>query len=180
MNNPMKNHAIRKRVIYLDMDGVIADFNAYTIKRLGKTLDAFSSSQVAWEAMSPYLEEVYASLDLMHDAEVLVKGVIELTDMHNCEYGVLTAVPKLNRTPLAKNHKIAWLDRHFPMLLDNFNIGPWAEHKQFHCQVGDILIDDSKLNIPQWIDRGGIGILHTSAEDSLEKLKLALSRDESA
>ena len=170
----MKN-GIRKRVVYLDMDGVIADFNGYTINKLGRTLDEFPSSHEAWEAMTPYMDELYASLELMHDAQMLVNGVIELSNLHNCEYGVLTAVPKLKRAPLAKNNKIAWLDKHFPMLLKNFNLGPWAEHKQFHCQVGDILIDDSELNIPQWISRGGVGILHTSAEESLEKLKLALS-----
>lgn len=34
-----------------------------------------------------------------------------------------------------------------------------------------ILIDDSKKRIDPWIEHGGTGILHTSAEDTISKLK---------
>jgi len=33
------------------------------------------------------------------------------------------------------------------------------------------LIDDRKSNIEQWISQGGIGILHTSAADTIQQLK---------
>ena len=34
-----------------------------------------------------------------------------------------------------------------------------------------ILIDDMEKNIKAWVDAGGIGILHTSAADSIKQLQ---------
>ena len=174
MNKALQNDYLRRNVIYLDMDGVIADFDGYIIRQLGKPFRELGSSQEAWQAVSPYTHEIYAVLEPMADAETLVNGVIELANAHEYDIGILTAVPKLHRVPMSKTHKIEWLQRHFPMLLNNFNIGPYAEHKQYHCLPGDVLIDDSHLNIPQWIERGGIGILHISAGDSLARLAQSL------
>lgn len=176
MNKALRNDDLRRRVIYLDMDGVIADFDGYIIRQLGKPFRKLGSSQEAWQAVRPYTHELYAVLEPMPDAETLVNGVIELANVHDYDIGILTAVPKLHRVPMAKTHKIEWLRRHFPMLLNNFNIGPWAEHKQYHCLPGDVLIDDSTMNIPQWNDRGGVGILHVSATDSLKLLRKALHK----
>lgn len=56
------------------------------------------------------------------------------------------------------------------------NFGPYAKDKQYHCEVGDILIDDSSINIEQWRARGGIGILHTSTDDTIEQLRKLYER----
>jgi hypothetical protein len=88
---------------------------------------------------------------------------------------VLTAIPKIGRIPTAKEDKRKWLDKYFDAdfsgYFDAFNIGPLAEHKQYHCTGNDILIDDKLRNITQWRDRGGIGIHHTSAEQTLKELQ---------
>jgi hypothetical protein len=36
---------------------------------------------------------------------------------------------------------------------------------------GSVLIDDRKQNLDAWEAHGGIGILHTSAEDTINQLK---------
>ncbi len=46
-----------------------------------------------------------------------------------------------------------------------------ASHKQNYAAPNHILIDDRKSNIDQWISQGGIGILHTSAADTISQLK---------
>ena len=46
-----------------------------------------------------------------------------------------------------------------------------AYNKQNYAEPNHILIDDRKSNIEQWRDKGGIGILHTSAEDTINQLK---------
>ena len=46
-----------------------------------------------------------------------------------------------------------------------------AERKQELAEPNAILIDDRKDNIEQWINAGGIGILHTSADDTITQLK---------
>jgi hypothetical protein len=69
--------------------------------------------------------------------------------------------------------KMIWLAETVPDLIKeaSFAIGPNAIDKQNHCVPGDVLIDDSKLNIPQWNAKGGFGILHVTSADSLQQLR---------
>ena len=46
-----------------------------------------------------------------------------------------------------------------------------AIRKQNYATPDSILIDDRENNINQWIASGGIGILHTSASDTIKQLK---------
>ena len=46
-----------------------------------------------------------------------------------------------------------------------------ASKKQNYAAPNHILIDDRKSNIEQWRAQGGIGILHTSASDTINQLK---------
>ena len=46
------------------------------------------------------------------------------------------------------------------------------KHKQNYCTgPEDILIDDREKTIREWRNLGGTGILHVSAEETLEELK---------
>ena len=46
-----------------------------------------------------------------------------------------------------------------------------ARNKQNYAAPNHILIDDRKSNIDQWRAQGGIGILHTSADDTIQQLQ---------
>ena len=46
-----------------------------------------------------------------------------------------------------------------------------ARNKQNYAEPNHILIDDRESNIDQWKAQGGIGILHTSADDTINQLK---------
>lgn len=160
-------------IIYLDMDGVLADFNGQMIKHFGVPFDQIGGGDAKerWRLISAELPDVYARLDALPDADDLVAGVTEVCVKYDALPGILTAIPKFGRLPLAQKHKYEWLRKRWPHLCKNFNIGPFAVDKQNHSRPGYVLIDDSHLNIPQWIDKGGIGILHTSAKTSIEQLK---------
>lgn len=156
--------------VYLDMDGVLADFDAKTIELIGKRLYDFPTSKEGWDAIN-HVPEIYSLLEPMPDADELVNGVFGLRQFHEFNVGVLTAIPKIGRIPDAKIHKRRWIEIYYPKLLNDFNIGPHAQDKQKHCRAGDVLIDDSGKNIPQWNAAGGYGILHTSASKSLSELE---------
>ena len=47
----------------------------------------------------------------------------------------------------------------------------YSSDKQKYAAPNHILIDDRKSNIDQWISQGGIGILHTSAADTINQLQ---------
>lgn len=160
--------------IFLDMDGVLADFDSKSIELIGKRLRDFPDSASGWLAMNEH-QNIYRILDKMTDADELVDGVFKLVKQYNSTVAVLTAIPKFGKIIDAKRHKLQWLNEHFPTLLYDFNIGPWAQDKYKHCNRGDVLIDDSELNIPQWQNAGGHGILHTDAKSSLIQLEKYLS-----
>lgn len=157
--------------IFLDMDGVMCDFDGYTLARIGKRLREFPDSQSGWDAIAHISHDMFLHFDPMPDADELVYTVLELAEEYEFGVGVLTAVPKLLRVPLAEQHKREWLAKRYPMLLEDFRIGPQAVDKQNHCKPGYVLIDDSHLNIPQWTAKGGCGILHTSAKQSISELR---------
>ena len=47
----------------------------------------------------------------------------------------------------------------------------YAKQKKELATPESILIDDRQINIDQWEAAGGIGILHTSADDTISQLK---------
>lgn len=157
-------------IIYLDMDGVLADFDKRAFETFGHRFDAFPSSQAGWDAMQPH-QDFYLKLEPMVDAAELVEGTYTLAEKHGCTVGILTAVPKMARFPSCTEDKKVWLSQHFPRLLENFKTGPYSQDKQKHCRPGDVLIDDRSINIEQWTSKGGKGIFHVAAEWSLARLK---------
>lgn len=164
--------------IYLDMDGVLADFDSKCVELTGKHFMVWPDSQSAWAAIEQH-QDMYRILPPLSDALALIEGCVSLSKIYGCKLAVLTAIPRIGRLPLVAQHKQEWLAEHFPQfpdLLTNFNIGPYAVDKQNHCKPDHVLIDDSDLNIPQWIAKGGCGILHTSAEQSLAELVLHLEK----
>ena len=158
--------------IYLDMDGVLADFEGTWEKLTGKKFSDYSSSKEFW-AIANHLQRMYRCLDFIHDAHILVEGVNSYRPKYEIE--VLTAIPLLECFANAEQDKKDWIDKHFPHNW-KFNIGPYAVDKQKFARSGDILIDDKKRNIDQWIAAGGIGILHVSAIDTLEQLNKIFPR----
>ena len=159
------------KTIFLDMDGVLSDFDKQYKFLTGLDFHSFAHRQDAWDSIGPYTDKFFQDMHPMSDAYDLVEGVHTLADRYGCEVAVLTAIPKIGRIPTARIQKLAWINNYFPEFSCTFNIGPHAQHKQLHCIPGDILIDDSPKNIPQWFDVGGFGILHSSAEDSLARLR---------
>lgn len=160
-------------IIFLDMDGVLADFNGAMIKHFGVPFDQVGGGDAKerWRLISSELPDVYANLDTLPDADALVAAVTEVCVEYDAIPGILTAIPKYGRLPNAQKHKYEWTRVRWPHLCKNFNIGPFAVDKQKHARPGHILIDDSELNIPQWQACGGYGILHVSAENSIQQLK---------
>ena len=164
------------KTIFLDMDGVLSDLDSHVRGLIGKSLHEFDTSQEGWGAVQPYVDTFFKYMQPMWDADILVGGVSALATEYRYKVAILTAVPKVGRIPTARIQKLDWIYKHFPELSCNFNIGPHAQHKQFHCIPGDILIDDNIMNIDQWNAVGGFGIYHTSADDSLAKLRKYLEK----
>jgi len=162
------------RTIYLDMDGVVADFDSYVSILLGRKIGWDSSTDLTdeeWERLAS-VDRLYYQFSLMPDATKLVAYVKSLSTRFHV--GFLTAVPRRSTIPSAKDDKQAWVNKYFPGM--RMDIGPYSHHKQKWCKPGDILIDDRPSNIEQWTAVGGIAIYHTGDVDaSIKRLNEVIS-----
>lgn len=145
------------RTIYLDMDGVVADFNKFASNVLGREIGwgVQDLSSEEWEKLGA-INSLYFQLPLIEDSTKLVGIAKSFSSRFNVEF--LTAVPRVTTMPSAALDKKMWLDKYFPGMKVNY--GPYSRDKQKWAKPGDILIDDKRSNIEEWVNAGGIGILH--------------------
>jgi hypothetical protein len=159
--------------IFLDMDGVVADFDRYARDAVGYSTPGgarYPDSDWKKIAANPRL---YARLGVCPGAHDFVAEVSRIARDTNRELLFLTAIPRGNDTPWAFWDKINWAERHFPGIPVWF--GPYSRDKQHHARPGDILIDDRDSNIREWAAAGGIAIQNNAdLVSTLERLKKAI------
>jgi 5'(3')-deoxyribonucleotidase len=144
--------------IFLDMDGVVADFDGYAEPIVGyKSPGGKRYNDEDWDKISAD-PRLYSKLPMLPDADRLVKEVCDLAKQHKMDVKFLSAIPRYNNVPWVFWDKIKWIEKHWPKIPVWF--GPYSADKQMHYQPGDILIDDRDSNIEEWRSRGGKAILH--------------------
>ena len=149
--------------IYIDMDGVVADWDAYVESVIGYRHPNYRRyPDKDWHIITHEHPHIYRNLALAPNAHRLVYGVHELAAIHKYSYRFLTAVPSRNDMPYAFQDKIAWVAEHFPGI--DVWFGPYSRDKQRRARAGDVLIDDRPSNITEWQEAGGHGILYTTGE----------------
>lgn len=154
--------------LYLDIDGVVADFDEYAERMLGPLPGhngIYPDEQWAKIAANPRL---YKELNKTSYADQLVDECQDLAATKDYQLIFLTAVPKGNDIKWAFYDKVVWVQKHFGSIPVHF--GPYSTDKWHHCQPGDILIDDRPSNIDEWRAAGGIAIHHVSIDSTLFEL----------
>ena len=174
--NLQNGRGVKMKTIYLDMDGVVADFDTFVSQVLGRevgwNVSKHDLTNEEWNKLAS-IDRLYYQLPLMPDATKLVAYVNTLS--HRFNIGFLTAVPRRTTIPSAREDKQAWVNKYFPGI--RMDIGPYSHDKQKWCTPGDILIDDRPSNIEEWKNAGGIAIFHTGDVDlSIKKLNEAIDK----
>lgn len=152
--------------IYLDMDGVLADFDNGLLACGVKVPESAQEEETMWNTIREN-EHFFDRLQPM-------PGAIEMFNTLYEKYGgrceLLSALPKPSKgVPGAGRDKMNWA-RRFLGRDTVVNLVYRNEKKDFCTGQEDILIDDYVKNIAEWESSGGIGILFTSAEDVLKRL----------
>jgi hypothetical protein len=149
------------RQLYLDCDGVLADFDRGATAILGMKPKAFEHRHGLgrfWQKLAQ-APDFYFSLPLLPDALQLFDAVKHLDPT------ILTGLPRGN---WAADQKMRWAAEHFPGVR---MITCMARDKRNHAREGDVLVDDMEKYRHLWEQAGGIFVHHRSAAESIEALR---------
>ena len=146
------------KTLYLDMDGVVADFDEYAYRTLGLPPSEGVYPDEQWNKLAAN-PRIYRDLVKTPYADRLVNHLRIFCEHRKYHLKFLSAVPKGNDVPWAFYDKVMWAMSFFPDIPVMF--GPFSKDKHTHCVAGDILIDDRRSNILEWRAAGGIAIQHT-------------------
>lgn len=147
-------------MIYCDMDGVLVDFDDSFKAKYGEYPYNIPKEQL-WEIVitTPHY---WVNLPPKKDAQQL----IDFLERQGFE--ILTGLPHYGFDK-ANVEKRAWIKKHIG---EHIKVNCClSKDKQNYLKPKDILIDDREPNIQRWEAEGGIGILHTSAENTIQQLK---------
>ena len=153
--------------VFIDMDGVLADFNTGVETLTGTPFPNTDKGHNDYdmrkeELTNKRLIRNLPPMDDMHDLVAYVRHT-------RLPWEILTAAGVINRE-LVVYDKGEWIREHVsPSVVVTCTMT--GSQKGMFALEGSVLIDDRKKNIQAWEDNGGIGILHTSAEDTINQLK---------
>jgi len=147
--------------IYCDMDGVLADFEGGYEKLTGIDLQGEfkPDGEEFWDPIAKAGVKFWASLKWMPGGQQLWNYIKPYNPK-------LLSAP--SREESSKIGKYVWVKNKLPgtkLILRSAN-----RKKQF-ANPNSILIDDRIKNIESWEQAGGIGIHHTSTENTIKELK---------
>lgn len=159
---PLKENLKDVYTIYLDMDGVIADFNKRFKQLTGKIPKDFEQkfgTDKFWEVIDKDGVKFWVGIPWTEDGKELYNFVKQY------KHNLLSAPSKNNTSRLGKR---LWRKNNTPE--SKLILSP-ADKKQNYAAPSHILIDDREKTINQWIAKGGIGILHKNTQDTIKQLK---------
>lgn len=154
--------------LFVDLDGVLVDWAKGIEDLTGAPYGSMPKNQM-WKAIGAAVKagkRVWYDLDPTPDAFELwnyVKGYDPV---------ILTAYATSVKS--SAQDKVDWVRKHLGPKVETITVPGWM-HKAEYVAPNHILIDDdqhgSKPVVESWIRSGGIGIVHTSAADTIKQLK---------
>ena len=165
-----------KPTVYLDMDGVMADFFGGVEKMYGvehwKQLTNDKTKDLKKEVIDRITgTNFFATLPKFETADALIDMVKKFT---GGKFSINTSPLRGDHANSAK-HKKTWISNHIEQP-DEIVVTGRKESYAVDKGTGtpNILIDDRPINIQKWQAAGGYGILYQANRDSLDKVKKGL------
>jgi 5'(3')-deoxyribonucleotidase len=146
--------------LFLDADGVLADFDLGARRLLGLRPREFIATHGRgkfWGRLAK-AKNFYGDLPKMADARLLFDAVKHL------EPTILTGLPMGS---WAAAQKVEWAAEHFPGVPI---VTCMARDKHKHMHPGDVLVDDREKHRQAYEAAGVVFVHHRNAEDSLRQL----------
>lgn len=142
--------------LFVDMDGVLADFDRGFSKHFAITPGEYQEQwgETRFWASVVSTEGFFADLPVIPGAREFMAWAEGLRPI------ILTGLPRSGDRPYRE--KSDWCRRCFPGVP---LIGTASRLKHLYCRKGDLLIDDRKDNVERWVEAGGKGFLFTGPDD---------------
>jgi len=155
--------------IYLDMDGVIADF----VKRYNELYHMDPDSKEARKNFSNRFmnfikTKQFETLEPMPDTSAL----IEYLKNQDVPVEILSSTGKPENHEEVARQKTVWLCNHGISFKGNFV--PGKELKKNFATPTSLIIDDTLSVITDWQEAGGLAIHHKTARETMVMLKFYL------
>ena len=166
-----------KPVVYLDMDGVIADFFGGVEKMYGvkhwKELTNDKTKDLKKEVINRIVgSDFFATLPKFPTADQLIALIKSAT---GGKFSILTS-PLIGDHENSATQKKIWISKNIEKPDEVIVSGrkeKWAKQKD---GTPNILIDDRPVNIDRWTAKGGFGILYQANKDSIIKVQSELNK----
>ena len=167
-----------KPIVYLDMDGVLADFFGGVEKMYGvehwKQLTNDKTKDLKKEVIDKITgSDFFATLPKFSTADQLIQIVKKFT---GGKFSINTSPLRGDHENSAKYKKL-WITNNIEQPDDIVVTGRKESYaKDKGTGTPNILIDDRPINIQKWQAAGGYGILYQANRDPLSKVQQALEK----
>ena len=153
---------MKLRRLYLDLDGVMADFDTHFFNEFGIYQERMSEDR-KWDLIKN-CNSWFLNIPLMKGAAEFFKYAVR-----NFEVIILTSCPK-TMYEVAALEKRDWVYKH---LGDVVVLPVWGgtNKRLFMHARGDILVDDKEVNCMAWEEFGGRAIVHKDFTDTIYRLE---------
>ena len=151
--------------IFLDLDGVMADFEGHFESLFGVAHNSMSDKEM-WEKINSE-QHYFLDLPLMDGATDFFKSIEKYNPI------ILTSCPRTNYIRAALQKK-EWVKNHLSKDLLVLPMLGGKNKALFMKKDGDILIDDMKKNCDSWSEHNGYAIQHTNFEQTTKELETAM------
>ena len=138
--------------VFIDMDGVLADFaHSKHFRKMDKVM-----------RKPPRMYEVgfFENLEVLPGARWALRVLLK-----NPKLKLHILTKPVTNSPICYSEKAAWIAKNFPELLDSIII---AHDKQFCAGPGRILIDDYAVDWKANWEKAGGRFIHFRSDDSLK------------
>jgi hypothetical protein len=167
-----------KPTVYLDMDGVLADFFGGVEKMYGvehwKELTNDKTKDLKKEVIDRITgTNFFATLPKFDSADALIQMIKKFT---GGKFSINTSPLRGDHSNSAKYKKL-WIQNNIEQPDDIVVTGRKESYaKDKGTGTPNILIDDRPVNIQKWQSAGGYGILYQANRDSLTKVQKGLEQ----
>lgn len=154
--------------IFVDMDGVLCDFNKSYRDMFNITPGDVVKDTEAYESnwSTALKKNIFSDLEYHAGAEELIEALNNINDV---EIAILSSTRNIESFNTVRKQKELWLKKH--NISWAFIAVPGWRYKKGFASQDSFLIDDTKNVVKGFVENGGHAILHKDADETIQVVR---------